>query len=543
MNVIVGSNNAGKSSILQAIQFAISAAQTTTLEPNIRWTGGALSTSVAPAQLVYSPLRDVSALAPGGNLREAREDGISVAFKESDTETEVLVAKGRNKNLTVRITGQSLGERLQRIEEPYSIYVPGLAGIPAVEEYKTPGIVRKAAARGDANNVFRNILWLLKQDGENWEHFIADLGKVFPNLQVDVRFNPNRDEHINATVRFATLELPIDAVGTGVLQAIQILSYVNLYRPKMLILDEPDSHLHPNNQRKLAKILLDLTEEGDLQVLLSTHSRHLIDELSDHSKMHWIQSGQLVDEDNYDNVNVLMDIGALDKGDRLLQGSIKYVFLTEDSDIGGIRALLQSSGYNLDDVDIWSYKGCTKVDIALVLNSFIRKHAPLTTVILHRDRDYLNEEEVEQFRSVIESDGIHCFLTDGTDVESHFLRAAHINSIYPNISIEQAEAIILDSTSEVQAGTMEKFINSRTALEIRKVGGKEINPGRISADAHEAYTQDVVRYRHGKKVLGRVRNKLQPLIHGRVNILVPSEAIKSEFLSRVLEHSLEQQTR
>ena len=29
--------------------------------------------------------------------------------------------------------------------------------------------------------------------------------------------------------------LPLDAVGTGVLQAIQILSYINVYHPQMLI--------------------------------------------------------------------------------------------------------------------------------------------------------------------------------------------------------------------------------------------------------------------------------------------------------------------
>lgn len=537
MNLFVGSNNAGKSSVLQAIQFAISVAQTATLEPNTRWRNDVLATSIAPAQLVYSPLRDVSALAPGGNLREASEDGISVTFEESGNEnaTQVLVAKGRNKNLTIRITGQSLGERIQSIEEPYSIYVPGLAGIPAVEEYKTPGIVRKAAARGDANNVFRNILWLLKQDTANWSDFTSDLRAVFPNLNIDVRFNPDRDEHINATVRIGLQELPIDVVGTGVLQAIQILSYVNLYRPKMLILDEPDSHLHPDNQRKLAKILLELTEERDLQILLSTHSRHLIDELSDQSKMHWIQGGRLVDENDYDTVNVLMDIGALDRGDRLLRGSTKYVFLTEDSKTEGVRALLESSGYDLNDVDIWSYKGCSKVDIALVLNSFIRKHAPLTKVILHRDRDYLNEEETQEFRRIIEGDGIYCFITDGTDIESHFLKAEHIHHIYSSVLIEQAAAIVQEATNEVEGRTLEKFINSRTALELRRIGGKEINPGKISAQAHLDYAQDKVRYRHGKKVLGCVKAKLQPYVGGKVNILVASDFIKSDFLSSILE--------
>ena len=230
VNLIVGTNNSGKSSFLQAIQFAVSVAQTTVLEPNARWTDDRLPTSIASSQLVYSPLRDVSALAPGGYLREAIDHAIVISFEEEETGyvTTITVRKGRNKNLVVSIDGRNLGERLQNIEQPFRIYVPGLAGIPTIEEYKTPGIVRKAAARGDANNVFRNILWLLKQDKHSWEQFVFDFQYVFPDMEIDVDFNPERDEVITATIMFDGLELPIDAAGTGVLQAIQILSYINL---------------------------------------------------------------------------------------------------------------------------------------------------------------------------------------------------------------------------------------------------------------------------------------------------------------------------
>ncbi|WP_217591930.1 AAA family ATPase [Cohnella sp. GbtcB17] len=537
MNVFVGSNNAGKSSILQAVQFAISAAQTTTLEPNARWIGEALNTSVAPNQLVYTPLRDVYALAPGGILREPRGEGISVKFYENgnDDETSVLVGKGRNKNLTVRVSGRSLGERLQNINEPYSIFVPGLAGIPAVEDYKTPGIVRKAAARGDANNVFRNILWLLKQNHENWNRFISDIKLVFPNLDLNVTFVPDRDEHINATIKNDEYELPIDSAGTGVLQAIQILSYVNLYRPKMLILDEPDSHLHPNNQRKLATVLHKLTEEREVQILLSTHSRHLIDELLETSKMHWVQHGKIIIEEDYDIVRVLTDIGALDRGERLLRDNIKYVFLTEDSDIKGVRALLVSSGYSIDEIDIWSYEGCAKVDIALVLNAFIRKHAPLTKVILHRDRDYLNDDEIQNYKNKIEQTGMVCFITNGTDIESHFLVPEHIHVIFPQVTADEALAILDEATIEVKDKTLEKFINSRTKIEIRNLGPNNINPGRIALDANQSYASNVIRYRHGKKVMNCVRSRLQRLIGGNIELLVPSDYIKNEHLNSVLD--------
>ena len=86
VNVLVGANNAGKSSILQAIQFAISIAQSTTLE-NTWWrrNTGILPTSLTPEQLIYSPIKNVYKLGYGGKLDIKRESGIQVEFWEKDT--------------------------------------------------------------------------------------------------------------------------------------------------------------------------------------------------------------------------------------------------------------------------------------------------------------------------------------------------------------------------------------------------------------------------------------------------------------------------
>lgn len=138
VNVLVGSNNSGKSSILQAVQFAVSAAQTSGIE-GARWLKGErLPTSISPNQLIYSPFRDVTALAPNRNLREEREYAIKIGFKEAETtnEVEITVRRGRNKNITIELKGKALGTELQKIETPFSIFVPGLAGIPSAEEYK-----------------------------------------------------------------------------------------------------------------------------------------------------------------------------------------------------------------------------------------------------------------------------------------------------------------------------------------------------------------------------------------------------------------------
>jgi predicted ATPase len=61
-----------------------------------------------------------------------------------------------------------------------------------------------------------------------------------------------------------------------------------------LILDEPDSHLHPDNQRKLVRLIAKLAEEKNFQVLLSTHSRHVLDEATSvGAKVTWFSGGEI----------------------------------------------------------------------------------------------------------------------------------------------------------------------------------------------------------------------------------------------------------
>jgi AAA15 family ATPase/GTPase len=538
VNVVVGSNNSGKSSILQAIQFAVSIAQTAGNQPNTNWKrSGELSTSLSHQQLIYAPLRDVSALAPKGYLYERKEDAITITFHEkvNNEIAKIIVRKGRNRNLAINIEGKELGEKLQSIENPFSIYVPGLAGIPDVEKYETPGIVRKAVARGDANKVFRNVLNLLKHYEEQWQKFLENFNDIFPTVSIDVQFDPDLDDFINCLIKEEDSWLPIDLAGTGILQAIQILSYVNLYMPKILILDEPDSHLHPNNQRKLAKLLSNISEERDIQIVLTTHSRHLMDELIEVAQINWITNGELIQE-KFDVVQVLIDIGALDKGELLFSGSIQCVVLTEDQNTDAIEIILNSSGFILDEVDIWSYKGCTNVEIAITLADFIRTHSPNTKILIHRDRDYLNDEEVQNYKDSIKKANMKCFVTEYTDIESNFIDAKHINALYPSVSVNEAQELIDEVTTETEKKSIEKFINNRTSIEqrkSRKEGNRTINHGKLSFKCSEEYKKNIIRYRHGKTVFKALKQKLQTRVRSNINLVNESSFLKIPELEKI----------
>lgn len=527
VTALVGPNNAGKSSVLQAFQFGVSVAQSLKLDGTSRWSDDVLSGTLSTQQLVYTPLRDVQALARGGRLVQARESAIVIGFSDSNLGgTKVVVTRGKNKNIGVRVEGRSLGERIQNLQAPYSVVAPGLAGIPSFEEFKSAGLVTRAAARGDANSVFRNILLRLHDDASGWAVFKERLAEIFPGLDIAVTFNADTDEHIAIDVRLPDgATLPIDSCGTGVLQAIQVLAYVGVYSPQLLILDEPDSHLHPDNQRRLVKLLHELADSEGTQVLLSTHSRHIVDEMGRYSSVvHWLGKGAVVNEDTI-AASGLMELGALDVWDRLQGGAIATVILTEDSNLDRLRLLAQASGHAPGTYEIWSYTSSSRIDSAILLGSFIRQHAPGTKVVVHRDRDYLSDDEVATYESGLSKAGLFPFVTQGTDVESHFLNLDYLARKYPEIKREDLEALRGEAQAAVNDASKTIMINARNEAANRARNRGEVVPSaaEMMLKAQEDHDTNPDRFTHGKKWL----KKFNALVQERHRLNRSSDSVDS----------------
>ncbi|WP_084802025.1 AAA family ATPase [Bradyrhizobium sp. Ec3.3] len=315
VTLLIGANNSGKSSILQAIHFAVSIAQTARLVgEGVAWQNDAFQLSFNPSQLLYSPVADVHSLAIGGALQEPRQTQIEIELQGNDGQRCIVgLRRGRNRNIAVSITGRIIGEQLMSVTQPFTIYAPGLAGVPKEEKYMSPGLVRRFVARGDANLTLRNVLRMLKASDTQWAGFIDDMQSIFEGIQVEVDFDESTDENITVYFQFpGGPRLPIDAAGTSVLQAAQILAYISLFQPRVLILDEPDSHLHPDNQRVLCDLIFQLASERGFQALISTHSRHVLNSMKDRASIIWLSKGTKVDSPDINTTEVLLELGALD---------------------------------------------------------------------------------------------------------------------------------------------------------------------------------------------------------------------------------------
>jgi hypothetical protein len=80
---------------------------------------------------------------------------------------------------------------------------------------------------------------------------------------------------------FTTLvdDVPIFATGTGISQVLPVLTICLLAKPgSVVLIEQPELHLHPGSQRKLADFFLKMSESGR-NIVVETHSEYLLNRL------------------------------------------------------------------------------------------------------------------------------------------------------------------------------------------------------------------------------------------------------------------------
>src|SRR3989338_7466226 len=162
INVLVGGNNSGKSSVLQGIHFSVIAAIASR---------EARKDTYTQDSLLYCPARNFEELRHGsGYLNQSQFGNLKLSAEfpdEAVAQYNVRIYRGRNEGNVgcIRTGSTKIGVLVTSSDNLFSIYVPGLAGISQFEQYRSESVVRRGVASGDANLYLRNVLWLIKQNG------------------------------------------------------------------------------------------------------------------------------------------------------------------------------------------------------------------------------------------------------------------------------------------------------------------------------------------------------------------------------------------
>lgn len=132
----------------------------------------------------------------------------------------------------------------------------------------------------DASNLPSALHFLRNQNPALFDYYMSYVKRVFPEI-TEIITPPLSDQ--NVEIRLWTippetyrddLAIPLMESGTGISQVLAILYIVvTSFAPKVIIIDEPQSFLHPGAIRKLFEILKEYPQH---QYILTTHSPTVI---------------------------------------------------------------------------------------------------------------------------------------------------------------------------------------------------------------------------------------------------------------------------
>lgn len=440
VTILVGPNGCGKSSVLQAIHWAARAASYV-LPKNTK-------EMISFERLDYVPSSEPLTTLHKGELKsDSGSSPVEVVFTHRPAGEEIIQATvriraARNRGgITAYMDGGGAVTPYKQRFQFITTYIPGLAGLSEKESILAQPTLRRQAASGDAGGVLRNILLNLRsrKQGEADEtqglERLAKLNElvsqVHPGVHVDVAFDEREDYHISATLQtddLANHSRPLETAATGVLQVVQIFAYLILFEPKVMLIDEPDAHLHPDKQERLIETLERSAPEFSTQVVLTTHSPHIVRAASPAAKLVWMKGGVVETEDD-EVIRRLLGWGGLDKS---------ALFFVEDEDDKPLRAVLRQWPELARQVAVCRCFGIDNLPRDKFLTGLLLDGKLKNRALLHRDGDFMTADEAKRWTSSFKTPGVFPWVTTGSDIEAYFCQAEYLSALY-GVSVEVSE--------------------------------------------------------------------------------------------------------
>lgn len=316
--VLVGANNSGKSTILQALALFQYCVETTRngQRNGVTPQGRVLTKrTVSPNEFGILPVADPADLWPDGRvivagkakpieLKAEFENGATVGFKLQISYNRFSVAPS--------ISGDLSGGVLSREVR----LIPIFSGFLPREEFLTQPARQDRMRLQRHGEMIRNLLWELREGAHaRWEKLLELLAELFPDSKVDVSFDIEVDRFLKAGYRDQILvrERDIIAAGSGFHQILQILASVLAPGAGTILLDEPDAHLHARLQGQLMAMLVRLAREEGFQFVLATHSPQLLGAAPSGSVRICARGRVVALAADPEQLRLLGDLGAMDR--------------------------------------------------------------------------------------------------------------------------------------------------------------------------------------------------------------------------------------
>lgn len=305
-DLLVGRNNSGKSTVLQALaiwQFCVDEFHRSTR-------GGSKGIQVVLPNFTALPVPEFNLLWKNRDIRHS--PGKSGSKRQEYILIEIIVdwsgPDGTSSSFGVALRYHSpqaiyaipsdgwaafrkfdQGSKLPRIA-----YVPPFSGLEPSEEWRDDGPLRKQVGKAQPGSVLRNLLYRvcpaleevpgqdaraayrIEQPPREWTE-ISNVVKRWFGVQLRTpEYHKGVDTQIKVQYRQGDKDFDIIAGGSGFHQTLTLLGFLHGYKPTTILLDEPDAHLHVNLQREILDYFKQKSSDLGTQFLVATHAEEFV---------------------------------------------------------------------------------------------------------------------------------------------------------------------------------------------------------------------------------------------------------------------------
>lgn len=289
--VLAGPNNFGKTTALQALSIWSLATQKWIEAREMTHSKAKERTGVPIARKDFTavPVRSLDLLwtgrAVGRRKNEARPPLIQIEVEGREDGTDWKWGMEFQYQSTELLYARAMapGPVPEPVRKLTVVHVPPLGGVQTDEEKRELGIQNRLIGEGRPGEILRNLLLqVAERDADGWRALVSAVEEMFQvsllkptfmGTYITCEYNPT---HAGRARQRKSLD--IANAGSGFHQVLLLLAFFYARPGSVLLLDEPDAHLHVILQKDVYALVKRVASERMSQLVISTHSEVILDE-------------------------------------------------------------------------------------------------------------------------------------------------------------------------------------------------------------------------------------------------------------------------
>ena len=157
-----------------------------------------------------------------------------------------------------------------------------MSGLETEEPLLQPGRIDVLLGQGQTAQVLRNLCLIVHRSSKDDWHRVASLMQRLFNVALS---DPQETTRGSVELQYrqpgVKEALDVSSAGRGFQQMLLIFAYLYSHKGSVLLVDEPDAHLEILRQKQVYVLLRDIASENGSQVVVVTHSEVILDEALD----------------------------------------------------------------------------------------------------------------------------------------------------------------------------------------------------------------------------------------------------------------------